>query len=52
MRHKAGSPDIHDIESISDLLEADTMLAERIDTGLDAAARKGMQQGMQQGMAR
>ena len=52
LRRKAGSPNIHDIESIHDLLEADTMLAERIDTWLDEVARKGMQQGRLEGEGR
>ena len=52
LRRKAGSPTMQDIDSINDLLEADTMLAERIDTWLEEATRKGMQQGRIEGEGR
>jgi flagellar biosynthesis/type III secretory pathway protein FliH len=39
-----------EIEHIRDLLEGDTMLAERIESWFDEATQKGVQQGMQQGM--
>jgi hypothetical protein len=45
LRRKAGSHSIHDIESSNDLLEADTMLAERIETWFEEATRKGMHKG-------
>lgn len=35
---------------INDIMEADSMLAERIESWFDEATRKGMQHGMQQGM--
>jgi flagellar biosynthesis/type III secretory pathway protein FliH len=50
LRRKTGSTSIAEIDRINDLLEADTMLAERIETWFDEATRKGMQKGMQQGM--
>ncbi len=51
LRRQAGAHKLPDIDRIKDLLEADTMLAERIETWLEEATRKGMQQGMQQGRA-
>jgi NAD-specific glutamate dehydrogenase len=51
LRRKARTPTIiAEIEHINDLLEADTMLAERIESWFDEATQKGVQQGMQQGM--
>ena len=45
LRRKAGTSTIAEIEHIEDLLEAaDTMLAERIESWFDEAARKGIQQ--------
>jgi hypothetical protein len=52
LRRKAGSHSIEDINRINDILEADTMLAERIETWFEEATRKGVQQGVQQGEAR
>jgi predicted transposase/invertase (TIGR01784 family) len=49
LRRKAGTSTIADIEHIQDLLEADTMLAERIESWFEEATRKGMEKGMQQG---
>ncbi len=42
---KAPAHRISEIESIDDIMEADTMLAERIESWFEEAARKGMQQG-------
>ncbi|MDP2784436.1 MAG: Rpn family recombination-promoting nuclease/putative transposase [Sulfurimicrobium sp.] len=39
-----------EIEQINDLMEADTMLAERMESWFEEATRKGVQQGVQQGM--
>lgn len=50
LRRKAPSSSIEDINRINDLMEADTMLAERIEGWFDEVARKGMEQGLQQGM--
>jgi hypothetical protein len=41
LRRKAGAHDIQDMDHINDILEADTMLAERIDN-LDLAERLGL----------
>lgn len=49
LRRKAGSHSIQDIDRINDILEADTMLAERIETWFEEATRKGLQKGVQQG---
>ena len=50
LRRKAGSHSIQDIDRINDILEADTMLAERIETWFEEATRKGVQLGVQQGL--
>jgi flagellar biosynthesis/type III secretory pathway protein FliH len=47
---KANPSNIVEIEGIKDFLEADSMLAERIESWFDEATRKGVQQGMQKGM--
>jgi flagellar biosynthesis/type III secretory pathway protein FliH len=49
LRRKVKSPNIKEIEHINDLLEADTMLAERIESWFDEATQKGLQKGLQQG---
>ncbi|MDR2450488.1 MAG: DUF4351 domain-containing protein, partial [Candidatus Accumulibacter sp.] len=49
-RRKAGTSTIGEIERINDLLEADTMLAERIESWFEEATRKGLQQGMEAGL--
>jgi predicted transposase/invertase (TIGR01784 family) len=49
LRRKAVTSNITEIESINDLMEADTMLAERIESWFEEATRKGVQQGIQQG---
>ena len=50
LRRKAPASTIPDINQIKDIMEADSMLAERIEGWFDEATRKGMQQGMQQGV--
>jgi hypothetical protein len=50
LRRKVKAPNIAEIERINDLLETDTMLAERIESWFDEATRKGMQAGIQQGI--
>ena len=50
LRCKAGSHSIQDIDRINDILEADTMLAERIETWFEEATRKGLEKGIQQGL--
>ncbi|GHU30313.1 transposase [Betaproteobacteria bacterium] len=50
LRRKTSSTSIKEIDRINDLLEADTMLAERIESWFDEATRKGLQKGMQEGM--
>ncbi|MDR2113614.1 MAG: Rpn family recombination-promoting nuclease/putative transposase [Candidatus Accumulibacter sp.] len=50
LRRKVKSPNIREIEHINDLLEADTMLAERIESWFDEATQKGLQKGLQQGI--
>jgi len=49
LRRKAGSPNIREIDRINDLLEADTMLAERIENWFEEATRKGIQKGRVEG---
>jgi predicted transposase YdaD len=49
LRRKAGTSNIAEIESINDLLEVDTMLAERIESWFDEATQKGLQQGLEKG---
>jgi hypothetical protein len=49
LRRKANPSNIAEIEGIKDFLEADSMLAERIESWFDEATLKGVQQGMQQG---
>jgi flagellar biosynthesis/type III secretory pathway protein FliH len=39
-----------EIERINDLLEADTMLAERIESWFEEATRKGQEKGRMEGM--
>ncbi len=50
LRRKAPAATIEEINQINDIMEANSMLAERIESWFDEAARKGVQQGMQQGM--
>ena len=50
LRRKVPTPRINEVEQINDIMEADTMLAERIGNWFDEATRKGVEQGMQQGM--
>jgi hypothetical protein len=50
LRRKVPRPRIHEVETINDIMEADTMLAERIESWFEEATRKGLEQGMQQGM--
>ena len=50
LRRKAPASTIPDINQIDDIMEADSMLAERIEGWFDEATRKGVQQGMQKGM--
>jgi len=50
LRRKAPASSLGDINQINDIMEADSMLAERIEGWFEEATRKGMQQGMQQGM--
>ena len=52
LRRKAGAHSIQDIDRINDLLEADTMLAERIETWFEEATRKGVRKGRMEGEAR
>ena len=49
LRRKAGSHTIQEIDRINDILEADTMLAERIENWFEEATRKGVQQGRVEG---
>ena len=49
LRRKAGSHSIEDIDRINDLLEADTMLAERIESWFEERYAKGFTLGIQQG---
>ncbi len=48
-RRKAPSTSLGEINQINDIVEADTMLAERIEGWFDEATRKGVQLGMQEG---
>jgi predicted transposase/invertase (TIGR01784 family) len=50
LRRKAGASNIEEIERINDLLEADTMLAERIESWFEEATRKGLEKGRMEGM--
>ena len=50
LQRKAGTSNMQGLEDLGDLLETDTMLAERIENWFDEATQKGMQKGMQQGM--
>ena len=50
LRRKAPASTIADINQINDIMEADSMLAERIEGWFEEATRKGIQQGTQQGM--
>ncbi len=52
LRRKAPPATIQDINQINDIMEADSMLAERIEGWFDEATRKGVQQGMQLGESR
>lgn len=49
LRRKAPHSTIEEINQINDIMEADSMLAERIESWFDEATRKGMQHGMLQG---
>lgn len=46
LRRKVPAPNMSDINQINDILEADTMLAERIEGWFEEATRKGILQGM------
>lgn len=50
LRRKAPSSSIDDINRINDIMEADSMLAERIDGWFDEAERKGLEQGLRKGL--
>ena len=50
LRRKVPVAREEEINGITDLMEADTMLAERIESWFEEKWRQGMQQGMQQGM--
>lgn len=53
LRRKAPTPIIaNEINRINDIMEADTMLAERIEGWFEEATQKGRQQGVQLGEAR
>ena len=49
LRRKVGSTSMTEIDTITDLLEADTMLAERIEAWFEEATRQGLQQGRLEG---
>jgi len=49
LRRKITVASTEEINSITDLMEADTMLAERIELWFEEATRKGMLQGRQEG---
>lgn len=49
LRRKSPSSTIEEINQIKDIMEADTMLAERIEGWFDEATRKGLQQGRLEG---
>ena len=49
LRRKVPTPKIKEVEQINDIMEADTMLAERIGTWFDEATRKGVVLGEEQG---
>ena len=49
LRRKAPASSRDEIDQINDIMEADSMLAERIEGWFDDAWKRGMQQGMQQG---
>jgi hypothetical protein len=49
LRRKVPKSKIEDVDRLQDIMEADHMLAERIEGWFEEAARKGLEQGMQQG---
>ncbi|MFA5630987.1 MAG: Rpn family recombination-promoting nuclease/putative transposase [Porticoccaceae bacterium] len=49
LRRKAPSSSISEIERINDIMEADSMLAERIEGWFDEAERRGVNKGRQEG---
>jgi len=50
LRRKAPRSSIDDINQINDIMEADSMLAERIEGWFDEAEQKGLKKGMEQGL--
>ena len=50
LRRKAPKANIEEIDSITDLLESDTMLEQTIERWFEEATTKGLQKGMQQGI--
>ena len=50
LRRKAPRSSISEIERINDIMEADSMLAERIEGWFDEAERKGLQRGLEKGL--
>jgi len=52
LRRKIKPVSISELDRINDLMEADTMLAERIESWFEEAERKGLQKGRQEGQAR
>ena len=52
LRRKAPPPSLEEINQINDIMEADSMLAERIEGWFEDVWKKGLQEGMQQGEAR
>jgi flagellar biosynthesis/type III secretory pathway protein FliH len=50
LRRKVPAAHVREVEAITDIMEADTMLAERIETWFEEAGRKGLEQGLQRGL--
>jgi predicted transposase YdaD len=51
LRRKVPKPKLSEVDAINDIMEADNMLADRIEGWFEEAERKGLESGMRKGMA-
>ena len=50
LRRKVPAPHLQEVEGITDIMEAESMLAERIESWFEDATRRGLEHGHQQGL--